>query len=257
MGQRFGIVKSVTPIGRADVYNLEVEGTHCFAVNGGLVVHNCIDAIRYAAEQVRIFEGGMVYSAPETDIVVKSRAIPDHWPKVYALDIDGAKASVLWAAFDKENDTLYAYGEYVTSRTELALIADAIRKRGLWIPGLFDHLARKRTKPEGIRITDALVDLKLDIFTVQGDPEAGISELSRRFTGKRFKVFDTCTEWLAQYRAYRRNKDGDLVEESDGLMRAMDLLALSGPQVAMVDVAVAEEVKAEWGDQTRDSVTGY
>ena len=29
-----------------DVYNLEVENTHCFAVNGGFIIHNC----RYAME---------------------------------------------------------------------------------------------------------------------------------------------------------------------------------------------------------------
>ena len=30
-----------------DVYNMEVVGTHNFAVNGGLIVHNCMDEIRY------------------------------------------------------------------------------------------------------------------------------------------------------------------------------------------------------------------
>lgn len=29
-----------------DVYNMEVEDTHCFAINGGYIVHNC----RYAIE---------------------------------------------------------------------------------------------------------------------------------------------------------------------------------------------------------------
>jgi hypothetical protein len=40
-------VVSVEPAGIADVYNLEVEQTHCFAVAGGLIVHNCGDAARY------------------------------------------------------------------------------------------------------------------------------------------------------------------------------------------------------------------
>jgi len=31
-----------------DVYNMEVENTHCFAVNGGYIVHNC----RYATEYI-------------------------------------------------------------------------------------------------------------------------------------------------------------------------------------------------------------
>ncbi|GBR73956.1 hypothetical protein NO1_1212 [Candidatus Termititenax aidoneus] len=30
-----------------DVYNLEVPDTECFAVNGGLIIHNC----RYAIEE--------------------------------------------------------------------------------------------------------------------------------------------------------------------------------------------------------------
>ena len=34
------------------VYNMEVETYHNFAVNGGLIVHNCIDATRYALERV-------------------------------------------------------------------------------------------------------------------------------------------------------------------------------------------------------------
>lgn len=40
-------VKRITPAGRADVYNMEVEGTHDFVVQGGVVVHNCADESRY------------------------------------------------------------------------------------------------------------------------------------------------------------------------------------------------------------------
>ena len=43
-------VKSVKFIGREDVYNMEVKDHHNFSVNGGLIVHNSIDAIRYAME---------------------------------------------------------------------------------------------------------------------------------------------------------------------------------------------------------------
>ena len=31
---------------------MEVEQHHNFAVNGGLIVHNCLDAIRYATESL-------------------------------------------------------------------------------------------------------------------------------------------------------------------------------------------------------------
>lgn len=40
-------VKSIKKLPAQAVYNLEVEDTHCFSVNGGIIVHNCEDAARY------------------------------------------------------------------------------------------------------------------------------------------------------------------------------------------------------------------
>lgn len=42
-------VKRIVPAGVADVYNMEVDDTHDFAVNGGAIVHNCYDMARYVA----------------------------------------------------------------------------------------------------------------------------------------------------------------------------------------------------------------
>ena len=49
-GKRIGSVKvmRVEFDGYEDVYNLEVENYHNFAVDGGLIVHNCVDSMRYA-----------------------------------------------------------------------------------------------------------------------------------------------------------------------------------------------------------------
>lgn len=44
-------VKSVKFAGYEDVYNMEVDNHHNFAVNGGFIVHNCMDALRYAVRQ--------------------------------------------------------------------------------------------------------------------------------------------------------------------------------------------------------------
>ena len=60
-------VRKIEKCGKADVYNMEVDGTHCFAVNGGLVVHNCIDAVRYSVmNDVRkgAYSRGREYSGP-------------------------------------------------------------------------------------------------------------------------------------------------------------------------------------------------
>lgn len=41
------LIKSIEPAGTADVYNMEVEDTHDFAVAGGIIAHNCYDEWRY------------------------------------------------------------------------------------------------------------------------------------------------------------------------------------------------------------------
>ena len=38
---------SIEEAGRADVYCLTVPTTAAFAIEGGLIVHNCADALRY------------------------------------------------------------------------------------------------------------------------------------------------------------------------------------------------------------------
>ena len=51
---KFIDVKAVEIDGYADVYNMEVEGNHNFAINGGLIVHNCMDSMRYFVKTMRI-----------------------------------------------------------------------------------------------------------------------------------------------------------------------------------------------------------
>lgn len=44
-------MRSVKFAGYEDVYNMEVDNHHNFSVNGGFIVHNCMDALRYAVRQ--------------------------------------------------------------------------------------------------------------------------------------------------------------------------------------------------------------
>ena len=45
--QNVRMVTEITPCGRFDVWNLEVEDDHSFTLDNGVVVHNCYDAVRY------------------------------------------------------------------------------------------------------------------------------------------------------------------------------------------------------------------
>ena len=53
-------VKSIKFVGYEDVYNMEVDNHHNFSVNGGFIVHNCMDALRYAVRQyMDMYDGSM------------------------------------------------------------------------------------------------------------------------------------------------------------------------------------------------------
>ena len=45
-------VKEVLFISNSDVYNMEVDTYHNFAISGGLIVHNCSDAARYMCHTI-------------------------------------------------------------------------------------------------------------------------------------------------------------------------------------------------------------
>ena len=47
-------IKAIRKIGTANVYNMEVEDNHNFAIEGGLIVHNCMDASRYFVKTIGI-----------------------------------------------------------------------------------------------------------------------------------------------------------------------------------------------------------
>ena len=45
-------VLKITHLKNEDVYNMEVKKHHNFAVNGGLIVHNCMDCLRYICQEL-------------------------------------------------------------------------------------------------------------------------------------------------------------------------------------------------------------
>lgn len=55
-------IVSIKKVGLEDVYNLEVDCYHNFAINGGLIVHNCMDAFRYGAEPLLTGKAQSVWS---------------------------------------------------------------------------------------------------------------------------------------------------------------------------------------------------
>lgn len=54
-------IKTVKIDGYEDVYNMEVDDNHNFAINGGLIVHNCMDSMRYFVKTKNIADDTETY----------------------------------------------------------------------------------------------------------------------------------------------------------------------------------------------------
>lgn len=55
-------VKNIRPAGRENVYNMEVTQHHNFSVNGGVIVHNCMDETRYFCYTILNNEGKWLFA---------------------------------------------------------------------------------------------------------------------------------------------------------------------------------------------------
>lgn len=181
---------------------------------------------------------GAIYPVPESDITCDPFELPKHWPRCYALDVGWKRTAALWAAWDRENDTVYLYNEYYRAQAEPSIHATAIKTRGLWIPGVIDPASRGRAQKDGSQLLEDYKALGLELTPSRNAVEAGIQLVWERLSTGRLRVFRTLQNWLAEYRIYRRDEKGRIVKENDHLMDDTKYLMLSG-----LDIAITEPVK--------------
>lgn len=180
---------------------------------------------------------GAIFPVPESDFVVADFPIPDHWAKAYALDVGWNRTASPFSAWDRESDIVYIYSEHYRGQAEPAIHAEAIKARGEWIPGVIDPASRGRSQQDGQQLMQKYVDLGLDLDTAINAVEAGIYEVWSRLSTGRLKVFRSCTNWLQEFRLYRRDEKGRIVKQNDHLMDATRYLITSGLSRAKVKPA--------------------
>jgi hypothetical protein len=159
------------------------------------------------------------------------------------------RTAAVWAAIDRETDTAYLYSEYYRGQAEPVVHAEAIRSRGAWIQGVIDPAARGRTQTDGEQLLKAYVNLGLLVTVAHNGVESGLFEVWQRLSTGRLKVFATLTNWLTEFRLYRRDERGHVVKENDHLMDATRYLAVSGLGRATADPRQHEKYGHERGNQ--------
>lgn len=175
---------------------------------------------------------GAIYPVAESEITVDPFEIPEHWPRVYAMDVGWNRTAAIWLAVDRESQTVYAYSEHYRGQAEPSIHAEAIRARGDWIPGVIDPAARGRSQADGEQLMQQYQDLGLNLTAADNAVESGIYAVWQRLSGGRLKIFKTCQSFFAEYRLYRRDEKGRIVKSNDHLQDAMRYGVMSGLAIA-------------------------
>ena len=189
---------------------------------------------------IPVFGSGLVFPVSEEDIVCEDFDLPEHFPRLAAIDFGfDHPTAISWVAFDADDDIIYVYDEYRRSKETPLTHAAALNGRTPGIPVAFPHDGLQHDKGSGIQLAQQYRDLGVymlpDHFTnppaegkLNGNNsiEAGISEMLQRFETGRLQIFESCAETLEEMRLYHR-KNGKVVPIQDDLISAMRYAVLS------------------------------
>ena len=174
---------------------------------------------------------GKIYQVPAENFTVAPFAIPPHWKQAYGLDVGVRCTAAAFGALDEDSDILYLHSLHYGIGEIASIHAEAIKGRGVWIPGVIDPSARGRNPVDGERLIEVYERLGLHLGLADNAVSAGIYAVTQRLVSGRLKVFASLTEWFAEYRLYRRLQ-GKIVKEKDHAMDATRYLEMSGLDVA-------------------------
>lgn len=174
---------------------------------------------------------GAIYPFSESSIRVTDFPLPKHWVRAFGLDtaLSGTTAAA-WGILDRETQNLYVYSVYKRSQAETAVHAEAMKARGLWIPGVGDaadvmdsdrtqFIALYRRYGFNLELPDKAV-------------ETGIQDVYDRMSAGKFKVFASCVAFFEEFRLYQRDEKGKVKKVNDHILDATRYLVRSGLQRA-------------------------
>lgn len=186
------------------------------------------------ARGIPILGSGRVFPIPEEAILVEPFSIPSHWFRLKAMDFgwDHPTACV-WLAEDRDNETVYVYRVYRRSEAPVVVHAAAINGVDSWAPVAWPHDGNNDTaagpnlasqyRAAGVKMIHEHAmfpeEQGTDKPTSRVSVEAGVQLMYTMMEAGKWKVFNTCQDWLEEFRLYHR-KDGKIVKEVDDAISA-------------------------------------
>lgn len=171
---------------------------------------------------------GNVYAVPLEDIVVKPFEIPNHWKRMYAMDVGWNRTACAWGAFDPESDCLYIYDEHYMGEQHPSVHASSIRSRGEWMRGVIDPASRGRSQSDGAQLLSQYKrEQGLKITEAKNAFESGVQLVHQRLAAGKLRIFSSCVNLQKEYQVYRRNLKGAIVKEKDHLLDCVRYIVLN------------------------------
>ena len=168
---------------------------------------------------------GRVFPVAEENIRVAPFTIPPHWTQIVGLDFgwDHPTAATR-CAWDRDNDIFYVVAEYAQREQTPVVHAAAIKAWDEWLPVAWPHDGLQHDKGSGLSLADQYRKQGLNMLHEKATfedgtygLEAGIMDMLDRMKTGRWKVFETCGRWFAEFRIYHR-EEGLIVPERDDVL---------------------------------------
>lgn len=199
---------------------------------------------------------GAIYPVPVEEIICDPFVIPAWWKRGFGLDVGWNKTAAIWGARNPDDNVLYLYAEHYRGQAEPPIHVTAIKARGAWIKGAIDPAARGRQQADGEQLLQSYRDLGLNLVPAVNAVEDGLYQVWTGLGAGQIKVFRTLTNFLAEYRIYRRDEKGKIVKQFDHLMDASRYLVATWDQIASVQ-APERAVRGTASMKTADGRGGY
>ena len=173
---------------------------------------------------------GRLFPFSEDEIKCEPFQIPNYFAQICGIDfgIDHPGAGA-WLAWDRDRDILYVTDCYKKPNWSATLHAEAVNRRGKWIPVSWPHDGVNKEKGTGQQLKDIWINHGVNMLAMSAryknekggaqPVEPMVAELYERIETGRFKVFSNLSEWFSEYRNLHR-KDGKIVAVRDDIFKA-------------------------------------
>jgi predicted phage terminase large subunit-like protein len=181
-----------------------------------------VDAMTQALNRLR--NTGASYVVPESQITANPFAIPEKWPRAFAMVVARDKVAAVWGAQDP-GGTIYLYAEHALPHAEPSENARAIQAQGEWIPGLI-HVSNGSTDRH--RVTLLYQRLGLNVQCCATVEDAALFQFWQLLTTNQLKVFASLSMFLEEYRI--GEDQSPLLVCAQSLVSRLDLMMCKKPE---------------------------